>query len=178
MFIFFKKKEEQRKDINVWSHITISGYSNKDVMVPSQKKKKPYRPQDGIEDLEMNPHSDNYLILSWVRVHVHVVCVPVCMCVCERVCMCAHVYMSICLWKPEVNLGCDSSLATTLFWDRISHWDLGLTSCARLAGQRALQSPLSLSTSTGILCTHCHSWAPDSRRSVCTASALPAKLSL
>lgn len=28
------------------------------------KKKKPYRPQDGIEDLEMNPHSDNYLILS------------------------------------------------------------------------------------------------------------------
>lgn len=49
-----------------------------------------------------------------------------------RVCVYAYV------WRTEVNTGCCSSHASHLvLWDRVSHWDLKLSSSSRLVDQQA-----------------------------------------
>lgn len=77
-----------------------------------------------------------------VHVHVHVsLCVyvfvytwSVCSCVCRSRCVKVH------SWKPEINFECHSGAIHLIFWDRVSHWDLGsLIRLGRMAS-KALES--------------------------------------
>lgn len=68
------------------------------------------------------------------------------LCVCSQVsrCMCVHVCMHACVWRPEVNFCCCSSESICLkTWDRVFTLGPGIGHSDRLAGQLAPEILLS-----------------------------------
>lgn len=68
------------------------------------------------------------------------------------------------------------------FWDRVSRWDLELTSQAKLTGQQASGIPLSASLASGLwVCTMpgflCECWGLNSGPCIRTTSILQTELS-
>lgn len=65
-------------------------------------------------------------------------CVKVCMCMCAFVCICIHMCVLKCGDHKPTSVVLFLRELIHLFWDRISYWNLMLTSSTSLAGQWTL----------------------------------------
>lgn len=79
----------------------------------------------------------------------------VCVCVDMSICVCLGVHVQMCVWKLEINLGCDSVGALHFVFQSRSLTGLGLRDEMRLAGQEA---PAIHLCSAVVTSTRHHTW--------------------